>query len=491
MSFLSWLSGGAAKTGRSVISPDDLDLDSPLLYLSPRDPWTVRDSFEGVAVYGATGSGKTTGSGVTLAKAFLAHNYGGLVICIKRDDCALWQRYARETGRSDSLLIVSPSQPWRFNFVDFESRRPGRGASLTENLVRLLAEAMEVAERRTGEREDYWTRAGQQLLRNSVDLVLMAQDRVTLPDIHEVIVSAPTEPEQLRSRDFQERSLCLRYLEQAERLPKSPERQNDWKMTANYWLQEFPNLSSRTRSCIFSTVTTLLDPLLRGVMRTLFATTTNFVPEVIHQGAVVILDVPVHEFGQVGAIAQVLFKYIWQRATERREFGPHDVPVFLWADEAQHVVTRHDALFQSTARSARVATVYLSQNLPSYYAAIGGGHCGQAAVQSLMGNLTTKIFHSNSCPQTNLWASETIARNWQFRGNAGTSTSDDAAGDPRVSRSVGGSDSLDFQVEPHQFTLLRKGGPQNNGCVDAIIVQSGRIWYESRQNHLKVCFKQS
>jgi len=51
--------------------------DTPLLYLSPGDPWTTRDSFEGTQVMGATGLRETSGAGATLARAFLANGYGG------------------------------------------------------------------------------------------------------------------------------------------------------------------------------------------------------------------------------------------------------------------------------------------------------------------------------------------------------------------------------------------------------------------------------
>jgi len=488
MNLLSWLTTPESRPKRIPIG--GLDLDTPLLYLSPNDPWRIRDSFEGSAVMGQTGSGKSTGSGATLARAFLAQGYGGMVLTSKPQERRLWESYARETGRSDSLLIVSPSEPWRLNFVDYEARRPGRGGGLTENLTRLFSEAMEVAERRSAEREDFWSRAARQLLRNAIDLLLLSRGRVTLPGIYEIIVSAPTDPEQLRSADFRNSSTCMRCLLEGERLPRSPEQKQDWKIMSDFWLREFLQLSPRTRSCVVSTVTTLIDPLLRGVMHTLFATTTNFVPEVIHEGAVVILDLPVLEFGSVGQLCQVLFKFLFQRSTERRDLARHGTPVFLWADEAQHFVTSHDAIFQSTARSACVATVYLTQSLPGYLATIGAGGNGSAFVHALMGNLATKIFHANTCSQTNHWAAETIARQWQIRGNAGTSLSDDERGCSRTSRSIGSSEALDFQVEPHEFTLLRKGGPENGGCVDAIVFQGGRIFNESKKNHLKVCFTQ-
>jgi hypothetical protein len=54
-------------------------LDEPLLWFD-RHPWTIRDSLEGVAILGDMGSGKTSGSGRTIRKAFMKAGYGGLVM---------------------------------------------------------------------------------------------------------------------------------------------------------------------------------------------------------------------------------------------------------------------------------------------------------------------------------------------------------------------------------------------------------------------------
>jgi hypothetical protein len=48
-------------------------------------------------------------------------------------------------------------------------------------------------------------------------------------------------------------------------------------------------------------------------------------------------------------------------------------------------------LFQSTARSGECATVYITQNLPSLYAKFGGDNAGESRIDSLLGNLVTKI----------------------------------------------------------------------------------------------------
>ena len=59
-------------------------LDEPLLWFQDH-PWTIREAVEGVAILGDMGSGKTTGSGRTIRKAFLNAGFGGLVMTKKTD----------------------------------------------------------------------------------------------------------------------------------------------------------------------------------------------------------------------------------------------------------------------------------------------------------------------------------------------------------------------------------------------------------------------
>jgi hypothetical protein len=149
-----------------------------------------------------------------------------------------------------------------------------------------------------------------------------------------------------------------------------------------------------TRSVIVSTFTSMADCFLRGMLRKLFCTTQDFKPEDTFDGRIIILNLPVKEHNELGQFSQVLFKYIWQRAVERRIpplITPQQAeqtirPVFLWADESQFFANSYDALFQSTARSSRACTVYLPQNLPSYFAAFGGANSHPQPGASLRGH---------------------------------------------------------------------------------------------------------
>ena len=191
-------------------------------------------------------------------------------------------------------------------------------------------------------------------------------------------------------------------------------------------------------------------------LRELFCTSSTFVPEVTHAGAIVVVNLPVLEFGQLGQLAQTLFKFIWQRATERRDVRANPRPVFCWADEAQYFANGHDSVFQSTARSSHTATVYLTQNLANFHMVMS-----QAETLALLGNLSTKICCANGDAATNEWASQTISRTWTLRASSALSRRD---GDTTESsqHSFSQSDSLEQQIQPHDFTVLRKGGPEHN-----------------------------
>ena len=475
----------------------------------PENFWCLNDAFQGVQVFGGTGSGKSTGSGQAIARAFLEANLGGLVLTAKNDELAAWQSYAEATGRETDLLIVDESAKWRFNFLSYELKREGAGAGHTENLVNLFASVLEASERKHGGgggNDSYWQRTLKQLLRNAIDLAVIAADDLDLPSLYRIVNSAPRTTAEAEDAKWQQSSVCFGLIEVAKERAKAINRIADLELTADYWLKEFPGLAVETRSVIVSTFTSMADCFLRGMMRNLFCTDTNFRPEDTFAGKIIVLNLPVKEYNELGLFAQVLFKFVWQRAVERRippGISRQDAeatirPVFLWADESQFFVNSYDALFQSTARSSRACTVYLTQNLPSYFSAFGGSNARSDA-ETFVANLQTKVFHANGDPTTNLWAADSIGRTRQVQYYGGTSESASRGfGQGGSNQSAGGSQVVEYLVQPQEFTLLRTGGEECQMQVDSILFQGGRRWtVPSReggtrtQNHLRHAFTQT
>ncbi|MDF1816565.1 MAG: hypothetical protein P1V20_30465 [Verrucomicrobiales bacterium] len=487
--------------------PDD---DEALLELSekgqkphPQNYWSLRDAFEGVQVFGGTGSGKSSGSGQSLARAFLSSNLGGLVLTAKTDEAAAWREMAASEGRENDIIEVTHDGTYQFNFLRYELTRPGAGAGQVESLVNLFCAVLESAEKRQGNLgggDAYWNRALRQLLRNSIDLAIMALEDVSLTSLYKIITTAPVTIEQVNDEDWRNNSVCFALIDTAKEKQLSPEKTKDLEIVEAYFLYEFAGLAQETRSVIVSTFTSMADCFLRGTLRKLFCEGLNYSPEDCFNGKIIILNLPVKEFNELGGFAQILFKYVWQRAVERRipqGISREDAqatirPVFLFADESQFFCNSNDALFQSTARSSRACTVYLTQNLPTYFSAFGGGN-GRHETESFVANLQTKIAHSNGDPVTNLFIADSIGRTRQIQLSGGTSDGVSQLGKPNYNQTAGGNMVYEYPVQPAEFTTLETGGPDHDFFVGAIIFQGGRKWYpdgKSSRNYIRHKFPQ-
>ena len=482
------------KRGQSTSGPSD-PLDTPLLPLSPKDNWTVRDAFEGVQIFGGVGSGKTSGSGAAIARRFLEQDFGGLVLCAKPGERARWQKYAEKAGRLNQFVVISPHNPypkdrdWRFNFLDYELRRKGVGGGHTENLLGLFSIVLEIIrgeKRQSGGDSGFWNDAVMDLLRNSINLLAIAQGTVAFDDISHLILSAPKSVEQGQDAAWLQSSFCSQMFRKAVAKPNKTEIEvRNLNVAAEYWLDSFAGLDVRPRSSIIATYNSTISVLQSGIAWQLFGTNITIVPEVTYtHGIIIVVDMSIQEYRMVGRIAQGIFKYMFQNAVLRRDVSEHPRPVFLWVDEAQNFISPFDFEYQAVAREARSATVYLTQNISNYYAVLGAD--SHAQVDALLGNFQTKIFHANSDHKTNEWAADTIEKEWQFILSTGGVTSDSDQG----SRNANLNPQLHHKVLPGEFTTLRKGSPTNNFEVDAYLFQGGRVWHETGDTYIGVTFKQ-
>eukprot|EP01030_Chromulinospumella_sphaerica_P013104 gene13104-12884_t len=512
-------------------------LDTPLLQLSGGDRFTLRDACQGVHIFGGIGSGKTSGSGQALAAAYLRAGMGGLVLCAKPDEVGLWLRYAKKHGRANSVVLFG-EHGGGFNFITYEIARQGMAGlgSVVECLMRIL-DAARLTNPNAGRSGDaFWEDATRQVLRNSIPVLYSATGQVRIPDIIRFVASAPVNQDQLHDAAWQNASFMFQTLLAARRGPVAPISADEFQKTAAYWRDEYGQLDNKTRSNIAITLSTALDRFNRGRLHQAFCTETTLVPEMTFHGAIIIMDMSALTWNEDGIIAQQLFKYMWQRAVLARnglEARHRDRPVFLWADEAQYFVNAFDTDFQSACRSAKACTVYLTQSLPTYYAKMGGDQAKHRA-DMLLANFITKVWHNNSCPETNRWAAETIGRSIQRRGtysegsssghsmgmnagenshrgsssgygssvdNRGGSTSSWNGGrnagngeswgrnsgyNNSESLSSGYSEAMDYEIEPAAFARhLVTGGPVNRGRVSGVWFSAGRTFQDSGRNYLR------
>ncbi|MGP1308589.1 MAG: type IV secretory system conjugative DNA transfer family protein [Phycisphaerales bacterium] len=470
--------------------PSAWSLDHPLLHLGKRDAWTTRDACACAQIFGDTGSGKTSGSGQYIARAMLKSGFGGLVLTAKEGETRRWVEYMRDAGREDDLVIFSPEGPHRFNFLEHERTRESRGGGATENLVELFVSAMSAGGvAGSGSQDAFWERAVRQLLRNIIDLLRLAGEPIDIARMHRVITSAPLSDEQIDNEQWRAGSFLRELFERAIDRCASDGDRHDLAATSEYWLKEFAStMDDRTRGNIVSTFTTMADGFKRGTLRELFSTSLTLTPEATFDGKVIVLDLPIKQFHELGVQAQVIWKSCWQRAVESAVRGPESRPVFLWADEAQFFVTPKEPEFLQTAREQKACCVYITQAISNYRNALGPHR--EAAVQSMLGIAKTKIFHCNGDPDTNEWAQRVISDDWTIHHSHGLSAGDAQKRDEKDRYSLNADARREPRVYAAEFAALRSGGPPH-WTVDAILFQSGRRFHATGSNTIRLEFPQS
>lgn len=461
-----------------------VDLDRVLLNLSgdnhPDDVFTVRHLFENVFISGSTGSGKSSGSGAALASALLnprgllpEERIGLIVFIYKKSDVEDWLRLAFQSGRQDDVIHIQAHHANVFNILEqYKDQEPMNAVNALLNVSGLSVESGR------GE-EEFWQLQKSKALDRLIRLNQICGQPLSIDTLYRIHSSAPADSEQLQSKEFRDQSFCWHMLGRA--AEKVGEDHPNFKMAENYFVREIPFLDDRTASNIRTMVGGILEPFVSSsILKQMFCGSSKLRLDDIFTGKIVLLDIPVQTHEYVGRIAQVMFKYAFQKAVEKRNLDTHPNPVIFHQDEAQQFLTRFDHSFMSTCRSSRAGSILLSQNISNYHAAITGARA-EAKVNSLMALCNTKIFHAQNDYLTNEYASKTIGMGIQHLSSF-TSGKDNAG-------SASTSQHIQYQVQPTLFTMLRTGGIKNDYLVDAIITGTGRI-FSTETNFLQTSFQQ-
>lgn len=479
-------------------------LDDVVIKLSndPRDFITYMDFLRACLIVGGTGSGKTSSSGRTIASAFLMLGLGGLILCAKPEEREHWETMIKECGREDDMIIFCEGNPYRFNPLQFENSRKGKGAGATFNLVNLLMTIYRMGRTITGqgmarESDQFWDTSLKRLIGKVIDLLKLAEEEVSISNMHAVITSILTKEEREAMNELMEGDDINRIFKVMEewgkdnyyihcmfkagkRLTRDQDKENykslarQFQLVKSYFNRQFGILAEKTKTIIIESFLGIVEPFLSGLLYDYFACTTNIYPHWIEEGKIIILDFPIKEYMELGVYAQGIFKYMTQQHLERRKFKEGDMPVFLWIDEAHFFLTsEYDQLFLTTSRSSGTCVCLITQNISNFYAAIGGRN-PKPKVDSLLALLTVKIFHNNSDPVTNQFAAESIGQ--EFKSIGGISAGQ--------YNNINLNQQLHYQVNPKEFTVLKTGGKLNNYEAEAIITVAGKVWSDGKNYRL-------
>jgi hypothetical protein len=307
----------------------------------------------------------------------------------------------------------------------------------------------------------------------AVNAVVLATGKVELDDVVQVFLTAPKTPEQAADLIWRRDSTCHKMLVRA----KQRHGDNTVKMTEQYFLQKWPNTPPDVRGSAQFTCDVITDLCQSEPLHRLFFSRTDFTPEILTDGAVLIVDAPALAAGVQGRVINGMMRLAVERMIQKRNDSNQNRPVAIIWDEFQTSITKADCEFAAVARSPRCALVMASQNVNAI-----GDKMGPEASRALYGNLRTKLFFANDDPDTNefmadvagKWAAEKTTKTKGSKGESSTATHKEDV----------------YAVPPSAALTLESGGAEFQGKVTGIMVHGGHKLTKG-QPWMKVKFNQN
>lgn len=432
--------------------------------------FTIEMAFRGIKIYGSTGSGKTSGMGRVIGLSYLEHGFGGLVLCAKADNDELnnWKDMAEITQRQNSIIhfgIKNKDEQFCFNILEFLRRlNPDSQNEFQLNIVTILKYITNnFKDQKLSQSDGFWDGVVDQYLTHLVTLTLsvLKEKELTFFSLHEV---------------FSALNQNVSLDEIIEDFSQVADNNHDLKLAYFFFEKEFKELNEKTRSIVITAISSMLFKFNIGMLKTLFGGKGNITPNWIMSGAVIVINMPTEEYGEIGKISNILWKFAFQKATQHRQnLNGQLRPIFMWADEVQDYIHVNDAKFQATARSKWCASVFITQNRPGLRLALGGGSIAEDALKTLDSNLVNSVFHQNTDEDTNKYASQI------FGLKIVKHKSTNSGGFWSSKYSVTESEKEEFRIKNQDFRTLKNGGKKNQFKVESFVSFPGAF--------LQLCFR--
>ena len=468
------------------------ELDNVLLQWSAVDPFTVRNACENVAIFGKTGSGKTSGSGDHILRALVRYkNSGGLILASKPEDKNYIQRLFREERTLRDLIIMEPGGACRFNVLDYEMKHGADTRELTQALL-TFGETLERTEGASGgDRDPFWISQNRRQLHNAIEIITGATGGIDPWRLQRFITGAALSLAETGD-DTWKKSFHATLLEDAGKKANTEIKRHDFELAREYWLAELPALNDRTRSSINAGVMGLLHVFNTGIVRDLLATTTNISPDMLEGRKWWFINMPIVPGDATCAFVNAAVKYAVQRHILRRQAKPGDPLLVIWCDEFQKVANSYDSAFLAECRSHRGCLIALTQSIHAMYANLHGKG-GEHQTDALLTNFGHVIAHTLGDSKSAEFFSSLLGRRRELFVNASTSPEREEMWDVlrgRSHMSVSTHESYEPVLQPSVLLSgLRTGGPPDY-VVDGVVIRSGLPFNATGENYVITAFKQ-
>jgi len=375
-------------------------LTGPLSFRAGGFEWRFDDLTKNAAVIGQSGSGKTVCVlNSTLEGLLGCHADGqktaGVIFDPKGVYHDILPALTTRLGRNNDLVILSP-RDW-----ERAKRTP---AAIAWNPLDTDDDALEVAARiitvmklagGVQARDSFFLDAARGFLRHALVLARAANapDPVTLLQLHRLCAEPVEEPHIYND-------LIATLTRKYPGLP--PE---EIETAVGYFEQEWRSLPDRHRSGVRSSVTQLIDDFTTApIAEMISGRSTVSIPDLLEQGKVLYVHLPLAERERVSRILCGLIKLELQREVLRRPRKTR--PSFMFADEFQTLFVageQHgDSDFFERSRESNHANIVAAQNLSSFLKKTPN----RAEVTNFLGLCATKILLRNDEAETNEWASK-------------------------------------------------------------------------------------
>jgi hypothetical protein len=339
--------------------------------------------------------------------------------------------------------------------------------------------------------EIFWTQQTTSKLETAISALMIAGEDVSIPNIHEFILTAAQTPEELTSETWKAK-YHNKVFKQAWYADKTAIQEHDHKLARDTWLTQWPAMADKTRSSVEASISGTLHVFVSGQVRELLSGDTTITPAIMDQGKWVFVDMSVGQYGSSGAFVLNAWKYATQKYVTRRNPAKWKHPIFIWADEAGKIVNSNDSFYLTESRKFGGATVFLAQSMQSFHAALSGER-GKSQAELLLGCFSTKILHAIGDPGTAEWASNLLGKEVTIRHGSSISGDEHSTGSEimgKAGMSFSTSEHVEPVLEPREFMHgLRTGGKNNGYIADAIILRTGER-FSTGNSYLRCEFSQ-
>lgn len=444
-------------------------LQKKYLRLSWRDYLILERWLRNIGINGSIGAGKSVVLDNLMLASFEAGD-GALILCPNQDTEIRVSELAWQAGRGHDLIVVRPDGKRRCNVIEYALNSVGGRGSIEEAFDDLWC-GVELVNRGTVSKQGdaFFDTGGKMLLKYGMVVLYGAYQKVNLGKLLEIIQTLP--PSIPAMEEHEERYAILRHLEVARQFFKRGEN-HQLDMAGDYFLKSIPLLSDRTRSSLSIVAEVKLSPCWEEPIYSLFFKgESNWSPDDVLKGRIVIFDVPYSVYGSASRCAGAMIKQSVQKAALRRDMSDYDnaPAVGIWADDCSAWLTPFDILAAERGRKNKLFHCFAYQGQSTLESGYGGGMEGKSQADALLLNFNTRFMLGQTDPATRANNAEVIGKEEVIVISQSASVN---ATKGREGGSEGRSANYtptERHVVPERAWIGLKNGANKKGIVEAIV----------------------